>query len=1076
MRLKLALGGLALALAATVVLWLLLSPSSTDDSSRPSLASVAASSAPAPPSVPSALLTAELPASRGAQAIRGRVLGPAGSVAGAVVVAALDKGDDILSEMVCRSCHQPLLECSCANATEQLAELLSQRRGEAPPIARATSDSEGRFALEGLEDGGVFTLWADVPGKLVGVRRQVRSGAEGADIQLGPGTVLRGRTLTDGGKPVSGASVTAVFAAHARFFDAVSSPDGTFALGPVPPGTVTVIALAPRLLSGYRLLLDDESDVGDLELLAPRSLAGRVLKDGQPARGAVVHLESDLRRQDVTVGADGAFSFGHLAASEYTVSAQLGLLQARQGVDLTAAHERLDLLLVLGPGGEIAGTVRDASGKPVAEARVGATSGDTAAERRTAADGSYRLPALGPGSYLVAVSAEGYLVPDDREVELAAGATAKADFTLSPACPFKGVVVDEEGHPVENAMLEAHLVAPARAGGDEGGLPEEAARGASGSGLSGRDGAFSIDQVLPGRYQVTVEHRAFKNLSAEATAPTTAARFVLLRGAAVYGVVLDGDGEPAQGANVFATPPDRGGLPPGLDNLLGSKMAVADARGEFRIQGLDEGAQQLVALLTEAADEGFTPARKARATVEVRAPATGPVTLRVDKGLSISGSVVDKRGRPVPKVEVFASLEPAERPRPGSPEDLDGRFGLASSRADGTFEVKHLHPGTYRVTARSTYVEAPEAPLKARAGDANVLLVVDLGARARGRVVAESGEPLARFMINREDYQDPGGRFDLPLADAESATLIFEAEGYAATERRLAVRDGEDAELGDVVLVKGRAVTGRVLDARTRAPVVGALVDVGAADLLGRSDLRVAVENGAVATRADGSFTLPHVEPKAMGLFAQHDAYRLAERFLSAGETDVTLTMEAGATVRGTVTDASGKPAEAMVMAFGRQSVHAVTEGGRYELRALSPGRLTLTVHAMSGAKYAPQGVDVPDSGEVRVDFHEAAGGVHLVLQVPEAHYPLLVPGDAPPPQDMEQYVELATATTLPDRESDGYGYQHLQPGPYTLFLQHPLSRKSVQLARQAITVGAGPEQRLVVPRPDAYTTLSLKE
>ena len=54
--------------------------------------------------------------------------------------------------------------------------------------------------------------------------------------------------------------------------------------------------------------------------------------------------------------------------------------------------------------------------------------------------------------------------------------------------------------------------------------------------------------------------------------------------------------------------------------------------------------------------------------------------------------------------------------------------------------------------------------------------------------------------------------------------MVFEAPGLARALRTLHLRDGETLALEDVVLTRGRAVSGRVVDARTGAPVSGALV------------------------------------------------------------------------------------------------------------------------------------------------------------------------------------------------------------------------------------------------------------
>lgn len=1075
MRTRTSVGAVLLAAVAALV-WFLLRSAPPEDGSKPS--SAAGSEQTAGASIPrNALLTAALPAPKGERTIRGRVVGPSGPVAGAVVVASNDGGEEVLSDLECQCadrCGQKLLQSRCPEAAAQLVDLVLQRRGEAPPVSRATSAEDGTFELRGLEENA-FALWAEKPGELVGLRRGVQSGAEGVDVEVGPGTTLRGKTVTDDDRPVAGALVTAIYAEHARFFDTTSGPDGAFTLGPVPTGKLAVVASAPKLLPASGLVRAGDVKLAPLELYSPRRLAGRVVLQGAPSPGALVTLDGERKKLDVSAGADGSFSFSGLRPGRYGLAASTGFAQARAAVDLKEGKDVLDVVLDLGPGGEISGTVT-ASGAPVFDAKVTVTGTKVHTEQRTARDGTYRVLALRPGEYGVTAEAEGFVEPEREKVAVAEGSAATADFALQAASPLAGVVVDEAGNPVEDAFVQARLQGPERPARDDDDDDEAGPaqpRGAWGSARSKRDGAFLVDQVEAGRFDVVVSHKSFVDQEVQLTAPTTEARIVLARGAEVFGTVVEEDGKPVSGAVVSVyrdtSSRDRDRASDEERHTPKSQEGTG-ARGEFRVTGLEDGPHLVVASLGD-----YRGGRHVRRKVEVHSPSTGPVTLTFARGLSIKGTVLGKDGAPHPSTFVSAYLQREPGARPG--EDLDRGYGSVEAAEDGTFEVEHLKAGSYRLMAHSrsgSYAHTRE-PVIARAGDVDVKLVLAGGGMVRGRVVRESGEPITFFKVDFREVRDAGGAFEVPYRHRAEGYMLFEAEGHAATRRKVESKDGADVDLGDVVLSKGRTVSGKVLDARTKAPLAGALVDVGGVELIGRPGLRNSLETGAVETRADGTFTLPHVETTPLGIFATLDGYRVGERPLGPGEDDVVLLLDPGAVVTGTVVDASGKPVNrAIVAAVGAKArLEAFTEKGRYRLDAVPPGKLTFAVMTRGDERYEAQTVEVPETGEVKLDFAPVAGGVTLVLTLPDPLLPLLVAGDVAAPARFEDLAALAAAALRPDRGEAGWTFQHVAPGAYSLFvLTRGQDRSSMQVAKQALTVGSEPEQRVAVPKPAAFTTL----
>jgi protocatechuate 3,4-dioxygenase beta subunit len=1047
------------------------------------VAPVAAETPAALPERANALLTAPLPPPKGDRVIRGRVLGLDGPVEGAVVVASTDGGEEVLSDLPCRcdnKCGQKLLECGCDGAAVQLVELVLERRGEAPPIARATSAADGSFTLSGLGEGA-FALWAEKPGRLIGLRRGVAAGEEKADVEVTAGTTLRGKTVGDDGKPVA-ATVTAIYAKHSRFFDAVSLKDGAFVIGPVPVGDYSVVASAPGLLPSHGRATSGDPDLKDLKLHGPRRIAGTVTRDGAPVARATVTLEGAHKKAKAATDEKGRFEFGGLKPRTFVLVAAEGLAQARENVELKPGKDVLDVQLSLSRGGEIVGGTKTEAGAPVAEADVDAWGNRQRSSHRTEADGRFRLGPVPPGKYQVGVHAEGYLSPDSRQVEVAEGATVTVELVLKTASPLKGVVVDEEGRPVEDASVSARSPRPA---GDDREDRERRSRHGAGSASSHHDGTFFVDGLAAGPYDVTVGHEQYVDARLTVTAPTTEVRVILSRGLEIVGTVVDEDDQPVAGVRVAAArDEERKGRADVRFQEEESSEKVQDAtgaRGDFRLRGLEAGRW-----LVSATQGGSRDFREAHARVEVRPGSPPSVRLKFEKGLAISGTV-SRAGLPVPGVEVSAypAGERKTRPSPDEIREMAGP-GRATSAEDGTFVVKHLKPGAYQLSAVSEEGSLEEA-VKANAGDADVKLVLEAAGKVRGRVVSAAGAPVTHFKIGYRDFRDEKGAFELPSGEPGEQKLVVQAEGFAEVTRKFEAKKGEDVDVGEIVLAAGRPVSGKVLDAQSGAPVADALVDVGDVEQLKEPGLRLAVEMGAVRSRADGTFTLPHVDARPLAIFASHPTHVFTGQPLPADVSDVIVRLERGASVVGAVTDGAGKPvAQVMIMAHSPQGSFRATTGedGRYRLDAVPPGKLGVMVFSRTHANIPGRTVDVPATGEVQVDFVVPSGGVQVTLALAEDLYPMLLPGEVPLPAKEEDLRLLVASALHPlpageEEQGDGqaraFVVRNVVPGPYTLLLFQRTEGDVLKVARQPLPIAAEPaQQRIAVPLPGTFAEIKM--
>ncbi|MFN7134928.1 MAG: carboxypeptidase regulatory-like domain-containing protein, partial [Myxococcales bacterium] len=421
------------------------------------------------------------------------------------------------------------------------------------------------------------------------------------------------------------------------------------------------------------------------------------------------------------------------------------------------------------------------------------------------------LDGLQTGPHVVAVTARGFIDDEPRPVELAVGEETRLEVALEAGEAISGTVLDSAGAPLGGAAVYARPKDPQRARDGD-------------SATSAADGSFRLEGLRPGAYTVDVRHEGFRSESLETKAPARDVTVVLDRGGGLRGTVLEEDGRPVAGVDVRANALDA--------SNHSSAHARSDARGRFTLEGLADGEYALLATEAVTSDEeepGVTRTATARARVRKGTP--GDVLLRFERGLEISGQVVDEAGAPVDGARVTAVNAGATRGGADA-RRAAAEMTMSSARSgkDGSFTVAWLRPGAYRLTAgkegfRPDLVRSDEIASGAR----GVRLVLKRVGMIRGRVVRSDGRPVTEYQLNFHPVESPEGRFEQPIRRAGEEELVIMAQGFASTTRRVKVEPGRDTVVGDIVLDEGRRVSGRVVDALTGKPVGGALVDVGSA-------------------------------------------------------------------------------------------------------------------------------------------------------------------------------------------------------------------------------------------------------
>ncbi|MFJ7995839.1 MFS transporter [Streptomyces sp. NPDC096310] len=152
-------------------------------------------------------------------------------------------------------------------------------------------------------------------------------------------------------------------------------------------------------------------------------------------------------------GADGRYALSVPGAGSYVMIAAAGGHQP-QAVTVTVGERPVELDVVLGGAGRLAGSVVTADGTPVRDAAVTLTDvhGDVVATTRSGREGSYVISELVAGEYTLAASAPAFR-PAALPVTVQAARETRQDIELAGGAVLRGTVRAGGGRAVEDARV-----------------------------------------------------------------------------------------------------------------------------------------------------------------------------------------------------------------------------------------------------------------------------------------------------------------------------------------------------------------------------------------------------------------------------------------------------------------------------------------------------------------------------------------------------------------------------------------------------------------------------------------------
>jgi hypothetical protein len=440
------------------------------------------------------------------------------------------------------------------------------------------------------------------------------------------------------------------------------------------------------------------------------------------------------------------------------------------------------------------------------------------------------------------------------------------------------------------------------------------------------------------------------------------------------------------------------------------RSAIADANGAWRIASLPAGNYQLTALRP-----GYAFASSSLTLVAGNEQHVDPHATQLAR---VSGRITDAKGIAVASACITAMNEPATAIVANSVSAPDGRYVIAALPASDSIRLTVTKSGFERGSSPLLAVHGGEHRTRT---DIVLRRGVDVTARVRDQEQRAISGATLRFTHRDDPSLDElfPGEVRTSADGVASATMPrgryrirVDAPGFATAQVETNITD-EDANL-DIIMKPAVTLTGRVLNA-------GQPVDEVAIRVVDATD------DALATTDRDGRFTLRNLAAGEVKLSLRKPAALIDEQRDVTAPGDITIELESGVSISGSVINASTKKAiRAFELTLRRDeaspgtSKRFTSSDGTFVLERVAPGTVTITASADGYAQMtsAPIVVEQQAIGDVKL---ELSGGAIV-------HGTVI--GDGGAPAGGAQVAVLAGSTRL-EATTDDKGRYSIAAVPF---------------------------------------------
>jgi hypothetical protein len=776
---------------------------------------------------------------------------------------------------------------------------------------------------------------------------------------------------------------------------------GKFGFEELPFGSYHIYAVAKGHVghAPAKLTKERPSSKHSISIVLADTIQGTVLNDeGAPIPEASVFAVSwrqgggeqamDMTRSrssQTLTDETGVFTIGYVqvrpSAIDYKLMASAPGYANTVTPFLTVGSDNVEI--TLRPGQELTGIVIDAKTKePVPNIKVSQDGTKVLNQVSDSTDmkGRFTLANITPGSHQLSIEHKSYILTE--------GTPAVKVLEDAPTDPVTlevitgGIVV---GRAIEIESNEGVPGARIQLGSRD-----NRAKRINKDVTTDANGHFRMEGLPTGSYQIrqndvrgfartTPPESLFNNNGQtqviQVTASDAPANVILYytKGIQIIGKVVDVENKPIDGVSVSGYSTERnenGGRTQNSDRT--------DEKGLFVLSGFKPN--QTIQI--QANKSSFSGTQLEPINLQSSTVTDYSITLR--QGASVEGLIRDRNGNPMPSGVVEFSQNESRRHR----ANLDGQ---------GNFKIQGVKSGTYKILFAAARNSNEKRKLldTVSLGEGQQLaglqyqVDIDASRTISGTITNARGEPVqASISARSRDHgtnatADESGHYELiGLLDGDYQLSVSHAEYTRQSRKGI-----KTPSVGINFTLQGRAtISGTVTDASTGEPIPAfelVLVASTKRYTFGSSTGQYKTFNDS-----DGQFNYANIETDSNSrkLFVNakgysHTEYEVGVIYPDQELPNVRLTLVPGATVEGTVIDATGMPLAGAKVGPGNSSIAQrndsfvvyTDKNGHYEMTSIPQGPLTLMAYK-SNLDIAKKTVSISGSGSHRLDFQLLSG------------------------------------------------------------------------------------------------------